>query len=283
MTDPLLPNLFVIGAAKCGTSSLHHYLGLHPEVSMTSFKEPQVFAYPDYRARLGSYAPLLSGVAPARGESSAVYSQFPRWPGVPERIHSLVPHARLIYVVGDPVDRVVAHYAQLVLNGREARPFDEAIEDVARPDSRYLCPSRYATQIRRYLEWFPPSQLLVLDQADLLKERRRTVAEAYRFLGVDPDFHSKDLDERVNTRQDHRLPTAVGRRMEALRGTRPFEAARSMPVPALIRRPVRRVISRQIERPSLDRRQRERIAEVLRAEMEWLRGFSGRDFATWSV
>lgn len=271
----------MIGAPKCGTSSLHHYLGLHPQVSMTAVKEPQLFAGPEFdRDRLGRYAELLSADSEARGESSAVYSQYPRWPDIPERIHSVQPDARFIYLVGDPVERVVAHYEQRVVNGGEDRSLDEALEDWAEPDSLYVCPSRYATQLGRYLRLFPASRLLVLDQRELLVWREETLAQVFAFLGVDERFRSDAFTERVNTQEDHRVPSRLGRR---LRGTGVMEAARSAPLPSPLRRALRRLVSRRTQRPRLGGARRSDLQRALREEVEWLREFTGRSFEGWSI
>lgn len=275
-----LPTFFVIGAPKCGTTSLHHYLDQHPAIEMSRVKEPQVFAEPDCEARLGAYDELFAGAAPVRGESSAVYSQFPRWPDVPRRIREHVPAARFLYLVRDPVERAVAHYAQHVADGKERRSLDEALADWPAPDSLYLCPSRYATQVRRYLEHFDAARLLVVDQADLLRSRGETLRRVFAFLEVDPAFESERFERRLNTRDARRAATALGERI----GDSPvFERARRMPLPGPLRRGLRRLVSRRVGRDELDPPLAARISESLRPEVEWLREFSGLGFADWSL
>ena len=100
----LLPNTFIIGAAKCGTTSLWLYLDAHPEIAFSANKEPAFFVRPHYRDELGLVRGLFRP-APVRGEASTVYTTHPVNSGVPERIRSLVPDAKLIYMVRDPVDR----------------------------------------------------------------------------------------------------------------------------------------------------------------------------------
>lgn len=275
-----LPTFFVIGAAKCGTTSLHHYLGQHPEISMSKVKEPQIFAEEDYRSRLPEYRSLFSAAEAVRGESSAVYSQFPRWPGVPERIAASVPDARFVYLVGDPVERAISHYCQHVADGKESRNLAAALADWAREDSLFVCPSRYATQIRRYLDHFEADRLLVVDQRQLLEDRERTLSRVFSFLAVDPAFRSSDFEAKLNVLDVRRVPTAVGGRV---RETRAFEAARRLPLPGPLRSGARRLVSRRVRRPELEGPRRARIADSLRDEVEWLRTFTGQDFPTWSL
>src|SRR5215210_8106558 len=93
-----LPNLIVIGGLKCGTTSLHHYLNLHPEVAMSRPKELNFFVS-ELNWPLGSdwYAGHFDPNAPVRGESSPHYTNRPRFSGVAERMRELLGQPRLIY------------------------------------------------------------------------------------------------------------------------------------------------------------------------------------------
>lgn len=108
----MFPNLVVIGAAKCGTTSLHRYLGRHPDIGMSHPKEPRHFVRADWEARLGEQRLFDRMGSTIRGESSTDYTKFPLWQDIPRRIHWVIPDAKLIYVVGDPVRRIVAQYVE---------------------------------------------------------------------------------------------------------------------------------------------------------------------------
>src|SRR5688500_19574724 len=90
-----LPNLIVIGGLKCGTTSLHHYLNLHPEVAMSRPKELNFFVA-ELNWPLGAewYGRHFERAAAVRGETSPHYTDRPRLEGVAERMRDLVPHAR---------------------------------------------------------------------------------------------------------------------------------------------------------------------------------------------
>jgi hypothetical protein len=276
----MLPTFFVIGAPKCGTTSLHFYLDQHPEIAMSSEKEPFVFVDPDWRSRLARYGSLFTSWARVRGESSTVYSQHPHYPGVPERIAEVAPEARFVYVVGEPIERALAHYRQHVVDGKEKRPPTEALADFEDEASTYVCASRYATQLKRYLARFAPERILVLEQSDLLECRARTMARVFEFLEVDPEFSSAALQRRLNRAEDLRTATAVGRR---LRGSRTAAVARRLPLPRAVRDPLRRLLSRPVGAEGLDPELRARIAAALGDEVAWLREFTGRTFADWSL
>jgi hypothetical protein len=274
-----LPTFFVIGAPKCGTTSLHFYLDQHPEIGMTTDKEPNVFAHEDYDHRLDRYAELFAGPAPVRGESSVVYSEHPCWRGVPARIRAQVPEARFIYVVGDPVERVIRHYAQLVEDGKVSGGLDAALADFDQDYNGLACGSRYATQVRQYLGHFDASRILIVDQRDLLEARAPTLSRVFAFLGVEASFRSPAFEQERNTLAQRRTPKPLGR----LAASPPLAPLRRLSYPAAIRRRIQRHTSVPVSRPRLDPALRARFAESLREETAWLREFSGLRFETWPV
>lgn len=185
MTATVLPNFLVIGAMKAGTTSLHQYLRTHPSVFMPELKEPEFFSEPDRWARgIDWYSSLFEPGAdrPIRGEASTGYTRFPRYPETPERIARVLPDARLVYLLRDPVERMRSHYHHSVLLGRERRPVDEALL----AGGGYLDTSRYAMQLRRYLDHFPAEQVMVAFSEDLRTDRRATLERICRFVGADP-------------------------------------------------------------------------------------------------
>lgn len=270
----VLPNLFVIGAMKCGTSSLHHYLDQHPEVSMTADKEPNIFLEPEWRDAVGRYGSMLDGSAVVRGESSTNYTKYPKFPDAPRRIAELLPEAKLIYVAGDPIKRMLAHYAQTVSDEIEHRTLDEAIADFDDPANTYVWNGRYGTQVERFLRFFPASSLLVLDQADLRADREGTMREAFRFLGVDEEFSSPAFESMLNTRREKRRVSAVGAR---IRESRAAELYRLLPsrVRAPVTRAAHRALSRPVEGQALDDGLRTRLIELYEPEIERLAELTG--------
>src|SRR4051794_1541363 len=156
----MLPNFLVIGAPKAGTTSLYHYLATHPQVFVSDPKELRFFIEEiNWRKGLGWYESQFAGAdgAVARGELTPEYALHPVYGGVPERIASVLPDARLVYLVRDPIERMRSQYRHRVLDRLEARP----IADAFRADPQYLDGSRYAFQIEQYLPWFDRERLLV--------------------------------------------------------------------------------------------------------------------------
>jgi hypothetical protein len=195
-----LPTFVVIGAMKAGTVSLRHYLDEHPDVFLGrggTFGEPNFFIAEDnWRRGRGWYESLFGGAgrAAAIGECSPSYTMAPAFRGVPERMAQVVPQARLVYVVRDPVARMQSMYMHQVSAGRERRR-----AEVALLDDRYLGPSRYGFQLGAFLDHFGRSQVLVIASEVLRDRPREALSAVFDHLAVDPA--AVDLDNRL---RDHR-------------------------------------------------------------------------------
>ncbi|HEX6524953.1 MAG TPA: sulfotransferase domain-containing protein [Streptosporangiaceae bacterium] len=195
-----LPTFVVIGAMKAGTVSLRHYLDEHPDVFIGSggkFGEPNFFVAENNWPRGRDWYESLfdgAGKAGAIGECSPSYTCAHVYRGVPERMAQVVPEARLVYVVRDPIARMQSMYMHQVSAGRERRR-----AEVALLDDRYLGPSLYGFQLAAFLDHFDRSQLLVIASEVLRDRPREALSAVFDHLAVDPA--AVDLDAR---RQDHR-------------------------------------------------------------------------------
>lgn len=276
----MLPNLIIIGAAKAGTTALHQYLQQHPEIFMSHQKELQLFHRDDWREQLPWYESQFPVEAPVRGEGSPVYSLYPFSQDVPERMRELVPEAKLIYLVRDPVERFIAHYVEHYALGFETRPFHQVAADL-RPGNQVLAGSRYATQLERYLESFPRSQVLIVDQDDLRDRRRETLTQVFGFLGVDPGFWSPQFEELHNQRKCIRYNDFA--RWLYRRGL--FEPGQRVGqhLPQQLQRLGRRALGPSIQRPLLDGQLRAGVVAQLTGEAARFRDLTGLRFEGWSV
>jgi hypothetical protein len=192
-----LPNLIVIGGLKCGTTSLHHYLGLHPEIGMSRPKELNFFVE-ELNWPLGEdwYANRFEAAHPVRGESSPHYTNEPFFTGVAERMRRVLAEARLIYIVRDPIERALSHYLHNAAGGYETRALAEALSE---PESSYVQRGLYARQLEPYLEHFRRRQIEIVDQQELHDDRAGTMRRLFGFLGVDENFNSPQFAREWET------------------------------------------------------------------------------------
>jgi Sulfotransferase family len=285
-----LPTFFIIGAPKAGTTSLHFYLARHPEIQMSANKEPRFFAgpengipYPPGRiARRDEYEALFDPAVPVRGEASTDYATHPRRSGAPERIKELVPDAKFIYLVRDPLARTISHYKMRVAVLGERRSLQDALRDLGDPASPYVWPSLYASQLALYLEHFPRERILVVDQADLLSQRRRTLCEIFEFLAVDETIDRTEFNEVLSDGREWR---AVSPRY--LRFIDRFVIPPLRWVPVGVRRSLRGAVERRlwpaVETPTLEGPLLAQLSALYSSEAARLRELTGKGFASWSV
>jgi Sulfotransferase domain len=277
----VLPNLIVIGAAKCGTTSLHEYLDLHPEIAMSREKELNFFvAHKNWARGLDWYESNFEP-APVRGESSPTYSVHPLMPGVPERIAELVPDVRLVYLVRDPIDRVVSHYVHRTVNWPEMGTLDDALAD---EDVRawLVTPSYYWRQLEQYLLQFENDRILVLDSDDLGSNRAATLRRVFEFLGVDPEFQSGDFEQAHNQATGRTRRTRAGAVVSSALA-RTLGPERSRAVRERTPRAVKARFIRELPAPELTDALREELRDELQPEVDRLRSHTGLAFAGWSL
>jgi hypothetical protein len=284
-----LPTFFIIGAPKTGTTSLHNYLAEHPQIQMSSVKEPNFFAPhldpADEKRRIGridKYEQLFDPAIGVRGESSTPYAEYPLRQGVPERIKELVPAARFIYVVRDPVARTVSHYNHNAGTLGEAGSLEETLGDLSDPRTPSICASLYAMQLELYLRCFAPDRVLVIDQAELHSDRRAVLREAFAFLGVEESFDSPRFDEEfLKTSERRRYPPRFARFVELSVTPR----LRWLPPKARLglRRSVEKTVLPPLQPAKLDDEMRARLEEHFAGEARRLRELTGKPFSSWSV
>jgi hypothetical protein len=222
-----LPDAVIIGSQKSGTSSLHNYLIQHPGIIAPQRKEVHYFdlnyerGEPWYRAHFGRLDEPGLNI-----DSSPYYLFHPR---VPQRMCALLPRARLIVVLRDPVRRAYSHYWHERDKGREALSFEEAIAaEPSRIDEpgrklasgeiersrehrfhSYLARGRYAEQLERWFERYPREQVHVVLFETLVERPLETLNSTLGHLDL-PAVRSAELEAR-NTRKYPPMNAATAR------------------------------------------------------------------------
>ncbi len=264
------PVVITIGAMKSATSSLHAYMDLHPDIHMSWVKETDFFKT-DRRppGGLAWYRAMLTGRGRVVGETSPNYTKHTLFPGVPERIHAVLPDAKLMYIVRDPVARTISHYRHNRLHGRELRDVTEAFSDLC--DNHYVATSRYAEQAERFLRLYPDTALRVLDASRLRDDAGGLMREVFGFVGVDEAFAHPDFGRVYHDSGDKRAPNAAGRLIT------------DVPVVRNLRFALPQVFERPLPPIEVPDEVRARIAEAVADDAARLRELTGLPFASWSV
>jgi hypothetical protein len=197
------PNFYVVGAVKSGTTSVWAHLKRHPQVFLPGMKEPHFFA--------DSLAPVPPRVSDLHcpgdleryqslyahcGERSAVGDASPSYlwdENAPKNIHRVCPHARIIVLLRDPVERAYSQYLMNVSMGQEElQPLEAMQRDMAREEKGwwsarlYVALGRYASQIQRYFDVFGKEQVSVFSFDQLKREPQIVFSQIAEHIGVDP-------------------------------------------------------------------------------------------------
>lgn len=242
-----LPNLLVIGAMKSGTTSLWADLAEHPEIEMSSEKEPASLVHDavltpaglsDYRRRL-----RFPGRSRLRGEASTDYTKLPDITGVPARARQVLgDDVRLVYIVRDPVRRAVSHYGHELAREQVSEDVDHEL--LAQP--RFVDWSRYAYQWDAWADAFGPEAIRVVGFETYLRDRDATLAELALFLGVSPSGFAETAVVRNRAAEGG----PIGRRWHRVRDNATYRRVVRPLLPTRVReRLVRAAQEPGIERP----------------------------------
>jgi len=231
-----LPDFVVLGAAKAGTTSLYHLLTQHPLVEPAASKELQFFdeffeqESVEWYRRCFPAPRWKDGRRTISGEASPGYLFHPL---APQRMAGVIPQARLIALLRNPVDRAYSHYHQVVRRGFEPLTFEEAIaaeearlrgeRDKMLEDERYfsvvhrsfsyLSEGIYVDQLMRWSEFFPREQMLVLKSEDFFERPQETLKIILDFLGL-PDWEPEAYKIRKKGTYEEGMDPATRRRLE---------------------------------------------------------------------
>lgn len=269
-----LPNFLVIGAMRSGTSSLRHYLSVHPEIFMASVKEVHFF---DRHFDLGvewyrsHFADARS--SSAVGEATQTYMYDER--ALP-RMADVLPGAKLIAILRNPVDRAYSHYWLNRALQRESLSFAEAVaaerdrladgDERARFRHSYIDRGRYERQLTTVCERYSREALLVVLFEELRDSPVTTYRTICRFLGVDEGFAPDDLGQRINM-------------YTTFRSVKLRDATRGLPRPA--RNLVAHLNTKGSSYPPMEAGVRSLLLDTFRADNDALAEWLKRDLSIW--
>ena len=298
-----LPDFFVIGVPKAGTTALHVALARHPQIFMSAVKEPKFFMTDgpppqrggpgdakSFRERIwrrDEYEALFDGAPPGalRGESTPFYLYDPE---AQRRLHEAVPDARLIAVLRDPIDRAHSNWTHLWSAGLEPEPDFIAACRLEQqraaagwaPFWRYLDLGRYGEQLQRLLARFAREQVLILRYRDLHDRPTVALDELFAFLDVDTGVVTELPVENVTTH------ASASRRTRALSALLRAGTAVERFVPPALWEPAEAFLSRRIQneqrpRDPLTAAQRAVLLPHFADDIALLERLSGLSFADW--
>lgn len=259
----------IIGAMKCGTSSLYKYLTQHPEICPAFTKEPEYFSENQgHKIQLNSYNDLWvydHSVHKYVLEASTGYTKYPAEPNVAKKIYDYGISPKFIYIIRNPFDRIVSHYNYMQQN----RLWHLRIDD------RHLVnTSNYYLQLEQYRKYFPMRNILLLDFDDLRDSPDQLLRRTCEFLGLASNYSPEEYEVHNPTHVVSKIEQSICR---SLLGA----VLRYLP------KPIKRVgkhLLRNVTPPAkriLTSAERETIYSKLKGSMSCLYHIYGFDVQKW--
>ncbi len=310
-----VPNFFIAGAPKAGTTSLYHWLAAHPQVYMSPIKEPSYFSLearpeicaPEFQANIRrqmrelkstlrsglgqslrqsfveeweGYLRLFTGVSNeiAIGEASVMYL----WSKTAaRRIAERLPHARILLILRDPAERAFSQYLSLVAHGHVSTSFREHVLASRNPGDKinryypFLQMGLYAESLGRYFADFPRKQIRIWLYEDTLAQPQVFHRQVMEFLNIDPNF-VPDVSKRRN---EALVPKLLGI-TRYMRRTGAWGRLRDT-IPAPLRPLLRKVVYRRSSKMQLSAEDRSFLFEYYRDDIHRLQQLLDRDLSGW--
>ncbi len=269
-----LPDFLIIGAQRCGTTSLARNLSAHPEVYVASQKEVHFFDRHTDRG-LTWYREQFAGASEKQivGEATPEYMYDK---DALRRMAETLPDARLVVSLRNPIDRAYSEYWFVRGRGYESLSFEEAIaaesdraasgDPVVRMRHSYLDRGRYLQQLERVCELYPRDRLHVVLFEDFVGAPLEALQAVHRFLGVREDF----------------LPSTIGRRFGSARTYKSqWLRAVSKALPYPLGAAVARINSQRVAYPPMESKTRAALEAEFRESNQALAHWLGRDLSRW--
>jgi hypothetical protein len=296
-----LPNFLIIGAAKAGTTSLYKYLEQHPDIYMSSLKEPGFFAFegqqldfqgPGTKHRINKwsitnideYQNLFAEAQnhQAIGEATPLYLYYSQ---SCDRIKHYIPDVKMIAMLRDPVERAFSNYVWAVQPGAEsitdfaaalaAEP--ERIKQNWGPRWHYKAQGFYYQQLKPYFESFDSRQIKVYLYQDFVANPQGILQDIFNFLEIDNKF-------KIDFSKKHNV-TKIPRNKafnEFLNKPNPLKSIVKPFLPAKFRQNLKSNASAQnFYKPKLNREVRQQLIEEYKTDILLLQDLIQRDLSTW--
>ncbi|MBR9832567.1 sulfotransferase domain-containing protein [bacterium] len=271
-----MPNLLIVGAMKAGTSSLHDYLNLHPDVYMSEPKEIHYYADGVYGVKSKEwYTSFFKSDKKIVGTTPQSYTKCHNkyYQNIPERIFKDTPNVKLIYIVRDPIKRYESH----VLESYHC----DTPEDVeySKSSGNYIKTSMYGMQLKEYLKYFDLKQFYILSLEDLHANRLKELNKIFKFLGVSQLDDEKLFDFEANVAESKEIPTEVKQKWIVRLTTKlsPYLGRR------LANYLSAKFYAFQLKKPVLTKEEKESLELLLRDDIIEFKKITGKSFDQWSI
>ncbi|WP_163379871.1 sulfotransferase family protein [Cyclobacterium sp. SYSU L10401] len=298
------PNLFIIGSAKCGTTTLYSYLQKSKEIFFSIQKEPHYFLrevhdlkyqgpdddffFEKYPKTLTEYEKLFSDAKGYAwvGEASTMYMYYSQ---VAQKLFDYNPEAKIIGIVRNPIQRAYSHYLHHVREQTVSAPsFYDALKeelggkrDSWAPQRKFIDMSMYGRQLQAYFDLFPRDQILILKFEDLMKNPNEFLGKVSEFLGVENVFQDIKVDKHnaSGVPKFGMLHTVYIKSLRFMRRTFPFLT--HSPLSKIRKKFDNYYRNLFLSKPKMDQKSADLLKPVFRKDIMQLEKLTGLDLKDW--
>ena len=274
----------IVGAMKSGTTSLAEILSMHPTVCFCKGKEPHFFSkVSDWRGHLKEYKKLYSPTeSQICGEASTTYTFYPIFGTNPcQALYEFNPNMKLIYIMRDPVNRIISQYMHRCARGTTREDSFEK-EVLTRPE--YINISRYYVQIKPYIERFGREQVLLLTFEEFISHRNLSLCKVFDFLQIDSLPSDYDYNIHANKSIGHYRNSAKvddflqSPIVQSVRSLMPEAIAK--PVGDIIRKSGRRKVD---SKPVVTKKIEQILRDLVMLDVLEIEKLMGRELNEWTT
>jgi len=282
--NPGYPDFLIIGAMKAGTTSLHDYLGKHPDIFTSDPKEIHFFMDDNFKTHSPEwYKSLFITDKKISGTSPQNYTKLhrPAVKNVPMRIYEHMPKVKLIYIVRDPISRIKSHYAEAQSGGYAPKEsLNKYLQNFN--NNHYVNTSMYYFQISKYLKYFKKEQILIIKSEDLLTNRLDTLNEVFRFLSVQEIQDNSLFDYKKNIGSVKQKRSSVGKvlyskNIQFIRNFFPRKLKDYLNKNKI----VNKLSYNSVSNININENLETQIRNYLKPDLIKLEEFTGKDFSSW--
>jgi hypothetical protein len=272
MADHRLPDFVIIGAAKAATTWLSYNLGAHPQVFLPSEELHYFSRFHDQGADWYRRHFRDAQETQLIGEKSASYLADA---ATPLRLHGLLPRARLIAQLRNPIERAYSDYCMHYRRGQVSTDIDRYLDPARTPIPRLLDHGFYHGQLMNFMRVFPPEQIRILLYDDIRRRPSHVFADVCGFLGIDDTVAPQSGESRIKDKATAVIPPAARRLLAPLKElVAPYRQTRAFVA-------VRGLFARTLRYPPLTPALRERLAALYAEDIARLSELLGRDLSIW--
>ncbi|MCF6365357.1 MAG: sulfotransferase domain-containing protein [Bacteroidales bacterium] len=273
---PKFPNLMIIGAMKCGTTSLHNYLAKHPDIRMSEPKEIHYFSDAVYNKKsLDWYKNHFKTDKQVIGTSPQGYTKCHHLDSanVLERLSKTIPDVKMIYIVRNPIERYKSH----ILEAYHCDPWKDI--KYSRSVDHFIKTSMYYFQISEVLKYFDLKQIHFLSLEDLQENRLSELNKIFDFLNIKKLTDDTVFNFKSNTAEDKSIPHIV-------KFSIPYRVLNK--ISSKLAKNTGRTFSKiflkyQIKKPVLSEKKISELKEILKPDIDKFKKLTKKGFSQWNL